>query len=219
MKGAGKKIYGLIGFSISIVCLFFAFKGIQWIEVAESFERANLWWLSASVLCQLLALVFAGFRWNTIINLSDVSWAQTSGAMVVGYMVNNILPGRMGEFVRPIMLGLETKRSRTYLFATVVIDRISDLLVLVILVLLSLWMFPLISWARQLSIVSGMVLLASFFAIGLFNHPATGSKIEGIIYQLTPFRFREKAADLLQKLRLGFRSIGSIRRGATHWPT
>jgi uncharacterized protein (TIRG00374 family) len=214
MRSIGRLFYFVLGFSISIVCLFFAFKGIQWVEVVESFERANLWWLTASFLCQLLALFFAGWRWNTIINLPDVSWAQTSGAMVVGFMVNNILPGRMGELVRPILLGQETKRSRTYLFATVVIDRISDLLVLVTLVLLSFGMFPLISWARQLSIGSGMVLLAGFFAIGLFNHPATGSRIEGIVYHLTPLRFREKVADLLQKLRLGFRSIGSIRHGA-----
>ena len=182
--------------------------------MAATVGRANLWDLSASVLFQLLALVIAGLRWKTIINLSEVSWAQTSGAMVVGFMVNNILPGRMGEFVRPVLLGLETKKSRAYLFATVVIDRMSDLLVLVILALLSFGMFPLISWARQLSIVSGAILIATFIAIGLFNHPATGPKIEGIVYPLIPLRFRKKVADSLQKLRLGFRSIGSIRRGA-----
>ena len=109
MIGTGKKIYIILGFSISIVCLFLAFRGIYWTEVASTLARANLWGLVISVLLQLLGLGIAGLRWKTIINLSDVSWLKTSRSMIVGFLVNNILPGRMGEFVRPILLGQETK--------------------------------------------------------------------------------------------------------------
>ena len=214
MAGTGKKIYIILGFSISIVCLFFAFRGIHWMEVASTLVRANLGGLVVSVLFQLVGLGIAGLRWKTIINLSDVSWLQTSRSMIVGFLVNNILPGRMGEFVRPILLGQETKKSRAYLFATVVIDRVSDLLVLVILALLSFGMFPLVTWARQLSIAGGMVLLFAFTAIGLFSYPATGSRFENILSRLSPLRFRKKVAESLQRLRLGFQSIGSIQRGA-----
>jgi hypothetical protein len=58
-----------------------------------------------------------------------------------------------------------------------------------------------------------MVLLFTFAAIGLFSYPATGSRFESILSRLSPPRFRKKVADSLQRLRLGFQSIGSIQRG------
>ena len=209
----GKKLYILAGFLISAGCLFFAFRGIHWTEVASTVTKAKLWLLMLAVLFQLLALVIAGFRWKKIINLSEVSWSKASGSMIIGFLVNNILPGRMGEFVRPILLSRETQQSRAYLFGTVVLDRISDLFVLVILALLSFAAFPLLSWARELSIVGGVELVGTFVAIGLFSYSTLGSKIEGIIYRASPLRIRGKVVDSLQKLRLGFRSIESVQQG------
>ena len=214
MKGIGKNIYKILGFGISIICLYFAFRGIEWIQVAVTFRKANFFWLILSILFQLLSLAIAGFRWKTVINLPEVSWASASASMMVGLMVNNILPGRMGEFVRPILLGQEIKRSKAFLFATVVIDRISDLLVLLILGLLSFGMFPFIPWARQMSIVGGWVLVLGLLVIGVFSYSNVGLKIEKIIYQYGSARFYERIAHFLQKFRLGFRSIQSIQRGA-----
>ena len=102
MKGIGKNIYKILGFGISIVCLYFAFRGIQWIQVAVTFRKANFFWLILSIFFQLLSLAIAGFRWKTVINLPEASWASASASMLVGLMVNNILPGRMGELVRPV---------------------------------------------------------------------------------------------------------------------
>jgi len=213
MKGIGKNIYKVLGFAISIVCLYFAFRGIEWIQVFVTFRKTNFFWLILSLLFQLLSLAIAGFRWKTVINLPEVSWASASASMMVGLMVNNILPGRMGEFVRPILLGQEIKRSKAFLFATVVTDRISDLLVLVILGLLSFGMFPLIPWAREMSIIGGWILILAFFVIGVFSYSNVGLKIEKIICQYGSTRFYEKVANALQKFRLGFRSFQSIQRG------
>ncbi len=213
MTGLGKKFYIFIGFLISAVCLFFAFRGIHWTEVASTLKKANLWLLIIAVLFQLLALVVAGLRWKKIINLSEISWSQASGSMIVGFLVNNILPGRMGELVRPVLLSRETQKSRAFLFGTVVLDRTSDLLVLVILAMCSFGIFPFLPWARELSIVGGIVLLALLLSIGLFSYSTAGPKIEKIVYRWSPPRIGMRAVDLLQKLRQGFRSIGSVQQG------
>ena len=215
MKGIGKNIYKILGFAISIVCLYFAFRGIQWDQVAFTFKKASYLRLVLSVLFQLLSLAIAGFRWKTVINLPEVSWSSASASMMVGLMVNNILPGRMGEFVRPILLGQEIKKSRSFLFATVVTDRISDLLILVILGLLSFAMFPFIPWARQMAIIGGVVLVLAFLVIGVFSYSNVGSKIERVVNQFGPSRFSEKMAHSLQKFRLGFRSIRSRSAGSS----
>lgn len=214
MKGIGKSIYKILGFAISIVCLYFAFKGIQWGQVAVTFKKASYLPLVLSVLFQLLSLAIAGFRWKTVINLPEVSWASASASMMVGLMVNNILPGRMGELVRPILLGQEIKKSKALLFATVVMDRLSDLLVLVILALLSFGMFPMIPWAQQMSMIGGLVLVLAFLVIGVFSYSNIGLRIEGIVNRFGSAHFHERLSHFLEKFRLGFRSIQSIQQGA-----
>lgn len=214
MTDIWKKIYRIFGFAISIVCLYFVFKGIQWGQVASTFARANPFNLTLSALFQLLSLGMAGFRWKAVINLPEVSWSSTSASMMVGLMVNNIFPGRIGELVRPIMLGGEVKRSGSFLFATVIIDRLSDLLVLVILALLSFGMFPSLSWAREMSLIGGGIVLLAFFLIGIFSYSKIGLKLDGMVRQFVPGRFYEQIIDNLKKFRLGFQTVKSIRRGA-----
>jgi glycosyltransferase 2 family protein len=213
LKGIGKKIYLILGFAISAVCLFFALRGIEWIQVASTFGKASLFGLVLSLLFQLVSLAVAGFRWKTVINLPEISWASASASMMVGLMVNNILPGRMGEIARPILLGQESKQSKAFLFATAVTDRLLDLLVLVILALLSFGMFPSIPWARQMSMIGGGVLILAVVLIGGFGYSTLGPKVEKMFHRLGPARFSERMAHTLQKFRLGFRSIGSIQRG------
>jgi hypothetical protein len=213
MKAIGKIVYMLLGLTISIICIFFAFRGIQWTQVGFTLSKANYWGLITSVFFQLLSLGIAGFRWKAVINLPEVSWASASASMMVGLMVNNILPGRMGEFVRPVLLGQEIKKSRSFLFATVMVDRLSDLIVLVILGLLSFSMFPSLLWARKMSMIGGLVLILAFFTIGIFSYSKIGSKIEKIAYQYGSTHFYGRIANALQKFRLGSRSIGSFRRG------
>ena len=213
VKSIGRNIYKILGIAISIVCLYFAFRGIQWNQVFLTFKSASYPGLVLCVLFQLLSLAIAGLRWKTVINLPEVSWSSASSSMMVGLMVNNILPGRMGEFVRPILLGQEIRESRSFLFATVVTDRISDLFVLVTLGLLSFAMFPFIPWARQMSVIGAVVLILAFVAIGLFSYSNIGLKIEGIVHRLGPSRFSERMAHSLENFRLGFKSIRSIQRG------
>jgi len=213
VKGIGKNLYKILGFALSIVCLYFVFRGIQWDQVLFTLKRANCPDLVLSILFQLLSLAIAGFRWKIVISLPEVSWVSASASMMVGLLVNNILPGRMGEFVRPILLGQEIKRSKAFLFGTVVMDRISDLIVLVILAVLSFGMFPLIPWARQMSIIGGLVLALALLVVGVFGYSNVGLKIERIINQLGSAHFYERLSHSLQKFRLGFQSIQSVQQG------
>ena len=49
---------------------------------------------------------------------------------MIGFMANNVLPFRLGEFVRPWVLARREKLSKTTLLATVVVERAVDMLTL-----------------------------------------------------------------------------------------
>lgn len=58
--------------------------------------------------------------------------------LVIGFALNNLLPGRPGEFARPYALGKREQLSKTLGFATIVIERVADGLALVVFLLLAL---------------------------------------------------------------------------------
>ncbi len=207
------KVYIILGFLASILCLVFAFRGIEWAQLVSGFGRASLWGLALSLFFHLVSLAVAGIRWKTVIHLREVSWASVSSSLMIGLMVNNIFPGRMGEVARPIVLAQESKQSKAFLFATAVTDRLFDLLVLVILALLCFGIFPLLPWAKQMSFIGGAVLVAAFGCIGIFGYSKVGSRVEKTISRFTGNRFFTRVNDTLRELRLGFRSIESIPRG------
>lgn len=203
----------VLGIAISLICLYLAFYKVQWTEVGSTLRRANYLRLIAAIFFQLLSLSIAGFRWKMVINLPEVSWISTSSSMMVGLMANNLFPGRLGELVRPILLAREIKISRSFLFATVVVDRLSDLLVLIILALISFSMVPSFSSARQISMIGGGIIILTLFLITLLTPSINEERFRRMARPFVPGRFYERVFDILKKFRLGFQTIKSLRQG------
>src|SRR3989442_5359401 len=64
---------------------------------------------------------------------------------MIGFMANNVLPLRLGEFVRPWALARRERLSKTTLFATVVVERAIDMVALLVIFWLSLLVHPISS--------------------------------------------------------------------------
>src|SRR2546421_2076342 len=92
-----------LGCAISILCLWVALRHVPLVELGHSLGRANiLWWLPAVGL-QLLSVFARAQRWVVLLDrkerLSDSFWAQG-----IGYLFTNVLPLRMGEPARVIIM-------------------------------------------------------------------------------------------------------------------
>lgn len=61
--------------------------------------------------------------------------------LIIGFALNNLLPGRPGEFARAYGLGRREGLSKTLAFATVVVERVTDGLALIAFLLLALAAF------------------------------------------------------------------------------
>jgi glycosyltransferase 2 family protein len=69
-----------------------------------------------------------------------VSLRNSFSAVMIGYLVNNVLP-RVGEVVRPVAIGKLEHISRSAAFGTVVLERIIDLITFVLILLLVLFFY------------------------------------------------------------------------------
>jgi uncharacterized protein (TIRG00374 family) len=76
--------------------------------------------LAVSYLCRIL-------QWRVLLSpIADVSMGDASGPLLTGFMLNSLLPGRVGELARALLLSRRTNVPRASSFATVVLARLLD---------------------------------------------------------------------------------------------
>jgi uncharacterized protein (TIRG00374 family) len=84
----------------------------------------------------LLTLFFAltALRWRIILRpVGSFTLRQVTPAMMIGFAGNNLLPAHLGEVVRAVVFGLRHGCSRTAVLATLVLERLLDVLAILLL--------------------------------------------------------------------------------------
>ncbi len=81
-------------------------------------------------------------RWQRLLAPTKrISLTRLFPVLVVGFAMNNLLPGRPGELARPYWLGRREELSRTLGFGTIVVERVADGLTLIAFLALALISF------------------------------------------------------------------------------
>jgi len=117
--------------------LYFAFRGTDFTKLLETLKHANYWWAFALFPVLMLSHVFRAWRWEYLLRplKKDLRYRNLFSAMMVGYMLNNVLP-RAGELVRPYAIGKLEGVSRSAAFGTVLVERIFDILSFMVVIAL-----------------------------------------------------------------------------------
>jgi len=137
-----RALSALIGLALSALFAWLAFRGLDTEVVLNQAGQIRLLpvlvCLATQVLCQLLRLL----RWGLMLRrLGDISWRRVFAIGSVGTPAVSLLPARIGELVRPVLVAEESEIDFGRASATVVTERLVDggLMSLVFLSLLSLF--------------------------------------------------------------------------------
>lgn len=85
----------------------------------------------AATLLLLIAHVIRAYKTKQLIDgIKETSLRTHTRALFIGYLFNALLPFRLGEFIRAIVLGKGLKMSATFMFGLVILDRAVDVLLL-----------------------------------------------------------------------------------------
>ena len=85
--------------------------------------------LAVALLLMLGAYLFRVERWRHLLApIGRTRFNSAFRATVIGFAANALIPGRVGEVLRPYVLARREQLSATAAFATVVIERLLDLL-------------------------------------------------------------------------------------------
>jgi glycosyltransferase 2 family protein len=126
----------LLGTAVSITTLYFAFRNVPIKELLEYLTTINYVWIIPTVAAIFFAFGLRAARWRFILASNyPVGFWQAFHPLMIGFMINCVLPGRVGEFARPLVLNRKEAVPISTGLATVAVERIFDLIILLLLFL------------------------------------------------------------------------------------
>jgi len=118
----------LLGIAITVVAFWYAIRGIPISDVVDATKKADLLvLLGLSVPAYLASVWVRALRWRHLTNpVAPLSRGLLGRGVAIGFMVNNLVPLRIGEVVRAWYVAREGAVSSSALFGTVVLERVLD---------------------------------------------------------------------------------------------
>jgi glycosyltransferase 2 family protein len=121
-----------LGLAVTALALWVAFRDVSWSALGHELAGAN-WWvlLGLSLPAYVWSVQLRAARWRVLARgVADVPASAAFRATAVGILVNNLLPLRIGEFVRVWWLAREIRSSVAALLGTAIVERVIDMVFL-----------------------------------------------------------------------------------------
>jgi uncharacterized protein (TIRG00374 family) len=134
MSGNKKIILPLTtGLLLSGIALYVVFKNIPLSELVGYLKTVNYWWVIPASAVILVSFMIRVVRWQLLLSpFKKTDFWSAHHPLMIGFMLNCILPGRVGELARPAIFYKKEKVPFTKVLATVGAERVFDVLVLLI---------------------------------------------------------------------------------------
>jgi uncharacterized protein (TIRG00374 family) len=130
----------ILGIVVTVLLLWWALHGVPFTEVWTQIRGGDLGLLFAAALVAAAGLWVRAVRWKILLQpiVAQTSLRSRFGAVSVGFMANNVLPWRVGEFARAYTLSRVESVSASGAFGTLVVERALDGVILLVLLLVSM---------------------------------------------------------------------------------
>lgn len=210
-------IQAVFGLVLGAGCLALALRGVEFERMRAAWAQVDPGWIAASTATLLLAHALRALRWRLM--LAPLTPARARGlfsALMVGYAANSLLPAHLGEFLRAYVASRRNPGlSASAVFATIVVERIVDVIFLTAVMGLVVLVHPFPDWV----VTSGWILLgasAALSALLLFGkrQEARAARLLGILARPLPPRARETLVQLPRRFFSGVVPLGTPSRYA-----
>jgi uncharacterized protein (TIRG00374 family) len=136
-----KKSVGLLlGVSITIICIWLAFRKVPYTEITSIISGGNYYWLIPAAIAQLLAILMRSQRWVVLLDRKDELEASV-WSQGIGYLFTNLFPFRLGEVARVLVMSERCKMPVVQVAGTAIVERLLDVGTMILaLVMVLPWM-------------------------------------------------------------------------------
>ncbi len=129
MNAAGKAVVGLL---VSVLLIWWTLSDVAIVEVWDAIRAGNLLLLFLAVTVATVGFFVRALRWKVLLQplKAKTSLDARFGAVSIGFMANNLLPARLGEFARAYAFSRMETVTMSGAFGSLVVERFLDGLVL-----------------------------------------------------------------------------------------
>lgn len=165
---AWKALGWLPGVIISIAAILLILRKISWQDLAHAFKYVRIEIIGFAILLFFISIFSRTLAWRSLLK-NKVTFIQTFFVINEGYLLNNVLPFRLGEFGRAVIMGKISGLGTFHVLSTIIMERIFDVFLSAILLFLGI-AFVAISFT--LSFIAWIVLgllIVLFFTLWIFS--------------------------------------------------
>jgi glycosyltransferase 2 family protein len=143
----------LVGGAASAGTLYLALKNVPFTDLLSYLSEIHYGWVLLSAATVLPIFMLRAFRWRIILNCQKkLQFWKAFHPLMIGFMLNCILPGRIGEAVRPFVLKKNENIPFVTGLATVAVERLMDM---GFLILLSIFALSTVHIAKDYAVTFG----------------------------------------------------------------
>ncbi len=232
MKSRKVQITLAIVIGVGCLYLFVADEEMKWSEVWSAMAKANYFYVFIAVLLGYLSMLIRSWRWQILLGEPIVPIKKLFLIVNIGFMGNGVFPARMGELIRPFLIWRYTKHTFPTAIATIVVERVFDLLGLLLILALVLIIFPFpqadfqaqqeadaaisvenqdvdvpadpLKWMKELAKLGLVVFIALFGVIGVMSYaPEWSLRVAKKIFSPLPESISSKLVSMVISFEKG----------------
>lgn len=212
-KGRVQLLIGLLVGVISLAAVFIFYADPA--EIMASLRTAHYGYLVLSALGIIAFLLIRAVRWRFMLS-NAIPYPPVLHTQNIGYMLTQLLPFRLGDVARAILIGNVPPVTVPWGLSTMVVERLLDMLFIVVLLPFTLSGIAILpEWMRSFALVSGFMALGGIVVLIIAaNQRERALRLADAVLQRLPFLNREAWVRRIDELLAGLNSLTNLRDGA-----
>ncbi|HET9869868.1 MAG TPA: lysylphosphatidylglycerol synthase transmembrane domain-containing protein [bacterium] len=122
-----------LGIFFIVFTFYFLFRNLNFARLLDNLGHFHIFWILPALAVYLLGYVLRGYRWVILMSpIKRCSFSSLFPTLIIGFMMNNLLPARLGEIYRAYHNGTKEGVSRSASLATILLERLFDGLTMIV---------------------------------------------------------------------------------------
>jgi glycosyltransferase 2 family protein len=156
--GATRRSLTIIGCITTVLLCWIAVRDVRPSQIVEGLTHSDVRWFVPALVVFGVSIFLRVVRWRMLFEPARrPSTGAATRALLVGYFFNNLLPARAGEAARIIRVHNEAGVPRAEALTTILVERVFDVLSLLVVLFAALPWLPHVAWFRQAAILGALL--------------------------------------------------------------
>lgn len=192
----------VLGIGLSALFLFVAVRNVALRDVQIALGQANIVYIFLALVVGLINMLGKALRWKILLGESGkrIPFVRVLASLVVGQMLNMLLPARAGDLSRAYVIGRMGPGS-LFVVGTIVLEKLLDMIMYATLFVLLLVLIPLPTWLGNSATAVALVTCVALVAVAAvsFSRDAITRLLERHVDRL-PAKMRTRLVDRLRSV-------------------